>query len=167
MFFLVILSGVEGFAQKADSIHFRKNAIYFGGLGNTGTKYSLNYERKFFEHENGIFAAQLGFGFPYAGGFASCALVSHIFSKSKNHFEIGVGIRLVADNHYFIGEHEVNAFGLDREETVPTANFMYRYEKPDGKFLFRIGWTPLFYNSSDFGLRVFVLFIGANVGYVF
>lgn len=49
---------------------------------------------------------------------------------------------------------------------------MYRYQKPEGKFIFRAGWTPLYYiedarYSDPIIIIAFLLFPGASIGYAF
>jgi len=167
-FSIVILSEVEGFAQKADSIPFRKNVVYDEIIGNLGGLYSLNYERVIFNGDNGFNIARIGITSDFKGpGFRSVILINHVFSKySNSHCEIGVGAILAVDNNYWVGNKLVTTTGFDTENSVPTANLMYRYQKPNGRFIFRVGWTPWIY-PPDISTFEYLFICGISAGYAF
>ena len=93
-------------------------------------------------------------------GFTSPILLTHIFNKkNKSHFELGAGVNFTSSLITFDGP----LFGA-------TANFMYRYQKPKGKFIFRAGWTPIYFPAFGNELVstiVFLLYPGVSIGYAF
>lgn len=164
-------------AQKNDTIKFKSNVAGIDVLGNMGTLYSFNYERKLFENQSGMLTARLGL-FPYQythtnkfktveTGLGTYILVNYIFSKGKNHVELGAGIRIWASDYYNSSGVWISKFGLDEENTIATGNLMYRRQKPNGKFLYKIGWTPQFYRSTDAASFAYIFFVGMGLGYIF
>jgi hypothetical protein len=136
------------FAQKKDSVSFGKTALYAELAGN-GVGGSVNIERALLKDNTGFFTIRIGLSFD-DGQKIFPILLNHVFGKGNNHFEMGGGVQLPLQHDY----------------GPATANFMYRYQKPNGKFLFRIGWTPIFVRlASSLGLLNF--WIGASVGVVF
>jgi hypothetical protein len=65
--------------------------------------------------------------------------INEIVSFGNHHFELGMGVMPVAEKTYLtpMGSEELmwNVF--------LTGRVGYRYQKPDGKFLFRAGLTPV------------------------
>ena len=165
------------FAQKADSIPFRKNLIYGELGGNLGLVSSLNYERKLFDNNSGFFTARIGIGVNMNGFgnviWGPALMMNYISGKHKNHFEIGFGARLPAFIAYDKRKYQYSSGWGDNDimVLVPTANLMYRYQKPGGKLIFRIGWTPLFYNAESSNASPAAIFFwfmcGASIGYAF
>ncbi|MBI4932014.1 MAG: hypothetical protein HY841_14745 [Bacteroidetes bacterium] len=169
LFFLAILCATEVFAQK-DTVLFKNNTVYVELLGNMGAL-SLNYERKIVEHDHGFFTTRIGFFGGKSKPSSSVdlglvALINHVFCKGKNHFEIGGGVRLVESNYDYTNHIKTDKFQLDKYNSVPTANFSFRHQKPDGRFMFRLGWTPLIY-PPDIATFQYLFFCGISVGYVF
>lgn len=181
---MFLLTAKSFFAQDSlssnkilDKTEFRKNAVYGEIGGNAGGVFSLNYERKLFKNNPGFFTARAGVLInineraSVLGGPA--ILINYISGKYKNHFEIGLGARLPGIiSHDNLKNKYVTAWGdNDIWILVPTANLMYRYQKSEGKFLFRIGWTPLFYNATSSNASpaaiFYWFFVGASMGYMF
>lgn len=88
-------------------------------------------------------------------------MINQVCNKSENnHLEFGGGIALGLG--YF--PHKVTYV------FAGTACLMYRYQKPQGRFVFRAGWTPLYWfdDTQDFwGIAVFLLTPGVSFGYAF
>ena len=156
------------FAQQQDSLvgdrkplGFKKNVFYVEGLGNAGIGvYSINYERNAGNNKNGFATIRIGCSRLYAEkgeGINVPILINQVFDNSPNHhFELGGGMSVA------FGNNASYAFGV-------TANLMYRFQKPGGRFMFRAGWTPVYYigETSPFVIVAFLLYPGAGIGYVF
>jgi hypothetical protein len=94
---------------------------YFLELGGAGLLYSLNYERRF----NDAFSVSVGFGaIPVWGAVATIFPLSvHGWTGTEHHLEYGGGVTLVAQDLD------------DGRFWVPSMG--YRYQRPEGGFLFR------------------------------
>jgi len=138
------------FAQKMDSVRFKNNALYVELFGNSGLGIiSANYEKKIFQNNNCFYTVRTGVAFSNYP-----ILINRIAGLRKNHFEVGTGV--ILDRY---GDHAI------------TGNVMYRYQKPQGKFIFRIGWTPsVFLNQGSYKYGygyLFLVFCGISAGYAF
>jgi hypothetical protein len=125
----------------------RKNAVFIEFLGNGGL-YSLNYERQFLDK----MVIRGGVSF-YPEAIAIPLTVGKLVGRSQDLFELAIGSTIL----------NFNASG---ESNPGTAVFLtgvigYRYQKPEGNFLFRIGFTPLI-NVYDVVGKEFesVIFLG-------
>ncbi|MFM7856159.1 MAG: hypothetical protein ACKO96_30620, partial [Flammeovirgaceae bacterium] len=95
-----------------------------------------------------------------------------VFGTGKHHFEAQLGIVLAnGKTTYF----DVNGVKIREERynyVLATGFIGYRYQKPDKRFFFRLGFTPSITNvySDDPGRdrsRSFVPWGGTSVGYRF
>ncbi|HEY3876145.1 MAG TPA: hypothetical protein VGM92_11770 [Candidatus Kapabacteria bacterium] len=147
------------------------NAIYLEGLG-TGFIYSINYDRAL----NDMFSARIGFGyFPFppitstnSDGVTKTlnASLTSIplslswfpFGATSSKLEIGAGATYI----------DLVAKTINKSRTGSGINISgilaYRYQSPDGGFLFRIGFmpiisSPLFPKFQPWG--------GVSLGYAF
>jgi hypothetical protein len=129
--------------EKIQSTKFEnKNSVQLD-LGGHGMLYSLNYERVIFNRDRFKTAAQVGFSYyPPSANFIDLWLpvsINEIISFGKHHLEVGIGIvptRSSLRNIPYVSDEWVWS-------TFLSARIGYRYQKPDGKFLFRAGFTPL------------------------
>ncbi|MBI3500619.1 MAG: hypothetical protein HY063_02405 [Bacteroidetes bacterium] len=160
LFILLFLFTAKTFFAQ-DSLYYKNNIVYAEGLGNAGYGvYSLNYERKIKETNNGFITLRVGFAYNYNKNLFFPILINKVNNKhKKNHFEFGGGITTTL----------FKSASLDLAYTGPTANLMYRYQKPNGKFIFRAGWTPVLYliDSDTLITIYFLLFPGISFGYAF
>lgn len=134
-----LIAGIEG---KAQDVHYAKNSIYLE-LGGNGGIYSFNYERNFLKSIN----CRAGFSYySQSWGFSSGTIktrtvpltITWMSGKKANHFEIGGGV-------LFKNEHkELDDVDYFNKFIDITAFVGYRYQKPGGGYLFRIGLTPFF-----------------------
>ncbi len=152
--------------QNQDSICLKKNTFYIEGLGNAGLGlYSLNYERKLYENKNGFLALRAGLSCTYEWFFPLS--INGVFGEENHHTEVGLG-KTLCFKVPLINKHGAK---LDKDFSSITANVMYRYQKPGGRFIFRIGWTPvLYYNyiRPSWGIILITLLdCGASFGYAF
>jgi len=144
-------------AHVSDSVVAQpKNSLYLSagtlGLWFTG---SLNYERLVHttdkKYHIDYFARINGGGFATWGssGPATTLSVQGVFGEKTSHFETGLGIAWLFDKlSYDIGVSNANYPypGSEPKPTIweysiflPAVTFGYRYQKPNGRFLFRTG----------------------------
>ncbi len=137
---LAIILCVNAPAARAQS----RNAAY-GEIGGNGIIPTVNYERRFSERWFG--RVGLGVAFTYTeddsdAAFSIPLTVSSVNRPASNHhLELGGGITIVAGDR-----QELFDYGDDDEEfsTVSITGIVgYRYQKPEGGFLFRAAFTPV------------------------
>jgi hypothetical protein len=140
--------------------------------GGHGMFYSLNYERIIFNGDRFKTTAQVGFAYyPPSWGYLELWMpigINEIISlKNNHHIELGVGIVPIRSP----------SPGMEMYDSYsPWSRFLsarlgYRYQKPDGKFLFRAGFTPLAegilrINGQFSNLSIYPL-VGVSFGYSF
>lgn len=119
----------------------KPNSIYFEALGNGGL-YSVNYDRLFTENFGGrvgvMYLSTLDFFWTSIDNILLIPAILNYFVGTKHKLELGGGIVFAS----------VGSFGFESgsgaSNVVGTAVIGYRYQKPEGGFLFRAGFTPLF-----------------------
>ena len=128
-------------------------AVYVELLGK-GLYNSVNYEHSFSRDLQG-FNVQVGAGFAPPLLITVPASLHYVFGRKSHHFEIGGGVTAINVNFWAPDDDKGTAFG-------PHANLLYRFQKPYGKFFFKIGATP-------FIGRNFIInpWFGAGLGYKF
>jgi hypothetical protein len=141
--------------QDSNKLFTKRNSLYIELGGNAGY-YSINYDIIFYQR--GSF--QCG----WRNGFSLLPIinlpifipleVNTLFGKSKHHFECGLGYTPAI----FIGETE------DKYRDIILVRLGYRYQKPDGGFLFRIGFTPGISNINDNHEYRFGPWFGISIG---
>ncbi|HTL80087.1 MAG TPA: hypothetical protein VL651_00205 [Bacteroidia bacterium] len=163
VFIIVICFAAHLFAQK-DTLRLKNNSAYLELLGNgglvTGIPLSANYEHIFKHGRYNDFSVRVGLSLPFY--FSVPVLVNQICNPhGKSHLEMGIGGYVWTNSDIWRG------FGV--EDYGVAGCFMYRYQKPAGKFLFRFGWTPLFslYDKHSV-ISFFDYFLpGLSAGYSF
>lgn len=125
LFLISILQSLHAQEVYRKSFSFNnKNSIQFELMG-VGYVYSLNYERVILNGNRFKTNAQIGYSyFPYIRTLIPISL-NELISFGKHHAEIGFGYTYSPN-----GE----SFYLGR--------IGYRFQKPKGKWLFRIGYMP-------------------------
>ncbi len=132
--------------------------VYVELLGN-GILYSVNYDFRFNQQVSGL-GGRIGF----AAGDSYIGLPIHanyILGKKAHKLELGGGIFAI-----------LNTNDSSENEIAPSAAIMYRYQKPDGHFVFRAGIAPTFLkvNEDDTfsGLNaIYKVWPGISFGYRF
>ncbi len=171
---LVIFSfaSSSGFSQNDNSIQNR-NSVHLE-LGGTGGYYSLNYERNIINHNS--FKTSVQFGIRYFPGVWSDIWlpigINELFSFNAHHIEIGIGVVTLRE----MARDQLNNYAIiDRFWSYAlTGRLGYRYQKPDGRFIWRIGFTPflqrerggLIYDPTA-KLNIFNPWGGLSIGYSF
>lgn len=111
-------------------------------LGGSGLYYSLNYERNIINRDILKTSVQIGIRY-FPGGFTDITFpfgINEQFSFNMHHIELGFGMvptrqifRDPSEQYEIIHSYWINPL---------TGRLGYRYQKPDGKFIWRIGFTP-------------------------
>lgn len=169
---LVLLLSGAAMAQSPTS----PNSVYLEFLGN-GLFYSINYEYLFTES----FGGRVGAGYiaPLWYSTGTFPLMACYLRGSGNHkLELGLGacVILQSENQgvsFWNEDEEIKGSGV-----LGTATVGYRYQRPEGRIIFRAGLTPFFgkfvketllpafhYDRRD--VYRFRLFGGISVGYAF
>lgn len=124
------------------------------GFTPLGTVY---YERLLINKNKFKTSGQIGFG---VEGIP--VIANEILSLNNNHFELGLGILLPE-----------KLFSDSRDITRPflTGRIGYRYQKPDGRFVFRAGIMPIA-TQDEYGINAFTakttyIWPGFSFGYAF
>jgi len=142
----VCTEGPSGFESGSSSVT-AKNSLYVSLLGQ-GFFYSINYERRFgdFAARAGLSYFSLGASIDDTSSSASLTIIpltaQYLGLGGRNHkFEVGGGI-IVAR-----ASAQANSDTFDLSDSAATAfltaNAGYRYQRPDGGFLFRAGIAPI------------------------
>ncbi len=173
-FFLVLLTfSFSTFAQTKAETFTAKNAIYLEAGGSSG-RYAVNYSKIF--HQKGKLKLNSSAGFSMwrnqINDFKTIWLpvipleVTAFYGKSNHHLELGFGFTSFLDRTL-----DVDSETLELEDKVVFGAAIplrigYRYQKPEGGFFFRVGYTPFF--SVPLGGRedwVFTpIFAGLSIG---
>ena len=136
-----------------------RNAFYIELLGN-GLLYSVNYDRLFADQISGrvgLMVIGAANDSSAAAVIAAPIMANYLFGRGNSHFEAGVGITLMTGAVENVEEIEDEGFS----GAVGTATLGYRYQRPDGGFIFRAGLTPFF------GRGGIVPWFGLSFGYGF
>lgn len=166
---LVLLSSFYLQAQEEPAPAFTaKNALYLE-VGANAIYYSINYERIFYQQANfkmaaraGVSAIPINIANKNYGGYILPLEIVGLLGKSKHHLEVGTGITPYWMPHQIRGfEEEFDSYKFN---AIIPIRIGYRYQKPEGGFFFRAGYTP-FYSLEEGMIRPFILlFGGVSVG---
>ncbi|WP_146260455.1 hypothetical protein [Algoriphagus chordae] len=166
------------FAQNESKQFSGRNMIFLEIGGNAG-QYAFNYGRLFYQKESFKLTVNVGFSLwmdPIENSTVwNPALpleLSALLGKSKHNFEFGVGLTpyLEADiTSSFESGELVQTKGPRNLASILPFRIGYRYQKPEGGLLFRVGYTPFFKfsNSSDEKIEFQALQVGLGVGWSF
>ncbi len=145
----MLLACITTFGQQSDKFTL-KNSVEFELFGQGGF-YSLNYERTIFNREKFKTLAEAGIaGYPQSTGVIPLFVpvsINQLFSFHSNHLELGVGHVLINDR-LPDGSNDYKFFG--------SFKIGYRYQKPDGKFLFKAALTPFVDYWDTVGNTIYV-----------
>jgi hypothetical protein len=137
-----------------------KNTFYVELLGNAAV-YSLNYER-FFTPKLGVRVGGMFLrGETDEGDEATVGLfpvmATYLLGEGNSHFETGLGIGIVTAS----ADIEEVDEEFSGSAVYGTATLGYRYQKPTGGVIFRVGFTPAYADGN------LIPWVGASVGYAF
>lgn len=150
MFFnLIVLKCIGQFNDSLSNEKFRKlhfqntNSINLEAFGH-GLFYSISYEKIIINKFNYKLGGQIGVApYFYPGSIDLWIPISINYIKSfgitkKHHLEGGIG-HVFRYNQYYDGSI------YSPWNTVITAKLGYRYQKPNGKWIFKIMFTPFYW----------------------
>jgi hypothetical protein len=141
----IVTIGFSANAQSSEKNILSKNSIYFDAGLIPGIHAFVNYERSIYQGERVSWFGRAGFGLAgmiwnYAG-FGGLGAVTMLTGKKNSHFELNAGI--------FSGKDIDNSNSF----TYPLLDVGYRYQKPDGGFVFKA--------------KLGILGVGFGLGYAF
>lgn len=167
IFVILIIATItlSTFGQKATipTLSFKtNNSIQFELFGH-GLFYSFNYERILVNGQKFKTTGQAGIAYyPPKTGIIDIWIpvgINELYSFNSHHLEFGLGYVFINEatrtDDYKEISREWNGFLSGR--------IGYRYQKPDGRFIFRVGFTPLF----EYEFIEFHPLGGLTVGYSF
>ncbi len=127
-----------------NNIHIGITPIPFYGFA------SLNYERKIIQLNKSRISAEAGFGYWSNWnniGSSYKLKVNNTFGKKKHHLETGMGLMALYDNT----SYKIAVSNANNSELIPTkqdyvdynvaASIGYLYKKPQGNFIFKVGFA--------------------------
>lgn len=150
-----------GQGQNKDTIQagLKKNVVY-GTLGTAiviGVA-TINYERMIGESKTKFITSywlKIGFGEYYllgsniGGGPYFTTGLTGLTGKNNGHFEFNIGVASLLDLEEYDRDYEAYIEGWttsephksDYRKITPSVGAGYRFQKPDGKFVFRTGYA--------------------------
>lgn len=164
--FMLLYGAYSASYTQAQDSRTAKNTLYLELLGN-GIFYSVNYEHFLSDQ----LAARAGISYSTLtsetsgqtqkeGNFFTFPLMlNYLVGKGSSHLELGGGLSIITFSET---NPESNLLDFISGTTVlVTGTVGYRYQQPDGGFVFRIGFTPL----TNF--NVVAPWGGLSLGYAF
>ncbi|MFT5669039.1 MAG: hypothetical protein ACI9DK_003250 [Vicingaceae bacterium] len=142
---IIVTIGFSANAQSSEQNEMSRNSIYFDTGVIPGVHAFVNYERSFYQGEKVSWFGRVGFGYGGLilgdGGFGGLGAVTMLTGKKNSHFELNTGV--------FSGKE------TDGSNSVifPLLDAGYRYQKPDGGFVFKA--------------KIGILGVGIGLGYAF
>ena len=107
---------------------------------------SVNYEHYFSKNTQGL-NAQIGVGFAPKSLITIPVSLNYVIGKRKHHLEVGAGIT------YINGVLLVEDVKIE-PDVIEHFNILYKYQKPDGKFFFKTGFTPFIVKRFGVWFRI-------------
>lgn len=151
VFTLISLTfSISTFAQTEPETFTAKNAIYLEFGGSSG-RYAVNYSKIF--HQKGKLKLNASAGFSMwrnkMNDFKTIWLpvvpleFSGLYGRKNNHLEMGFGFTSYLDRTL-----EIDSETFEFSDKVVFGAYIplrvgYRYQKPEGGFFFRVGYTPI------------------------
>ncbi len=134
-------------------------------LGGQGLFYALNYERILFNQQRWKTAAQVGVSYyPESTGILDYWFpvgINEMYSMGSHHVEAGLAFVWVRSASRGSRNEVLHWFW----DYFASGRLGYRYQKPDGRFLFRAGFTPFLELGTNF--CDFHPSGGGTIGYAF
>lgn len=157
-----LLVGTVGLTYA--QFQYSRNVFYVEGMGQGGL-YALNYERHFRLDESLYLAARVGAA-PSPLSFNTPVGINLLWGETAHRLEGGIGMTFLYRSVISQGSLILHYF--ERVEGSVKALYLgYRYQSPQGGFLFRIGYQPLFADASlqnGLGEQGFSHWMGISLG---
>ncbi len=150
-------------AQPAKNDKLKSNSVQIEAFGQ-GSAYSLKYERVLINNTRFKTTASAGGAIYITNELrgvrqAIVVEVTELISFEQHHIEAGVGHSL------WNTEHAAEDIRNGGWHPYLTGRVGYRYQKPAGKLLYRIGFMPFFWYKSS--LKYDTPWLALNFGYCF
>jgi hypothetical protein len=140
-----------------------RNAVYVELFG-SGLLYSINYDRLLTPNVAGRVGLMFASAEDDEGDSGTVAIVpitaSYLFGRGNSHFEAGLGFAVASADFDTEELIDVDESGSSTG-VYGTGVLGYRYQRPDGGFVFRAGLTPIITTDS------FLPWFGVSFGYGF
>lgn len=157
-FFVLVLAFAISFrvtAQTEVEKFTASNAVYLEVGGNVG-RYAFNYGRLVYQKRAFKVTGSVGFSlWPDRNRVEGSTIwypvlpleLSALIGRREHHLEFGLGITpylLPEVNFSNVSGTFVETKGPSFVRTIVPIRIGYRYQKPEGGFFFRVGYTPFF-----------------------
>ncbi len=149
-FFLVFLTLSQiTFAQTEAETFTAKNAIFLE-LGGSSGRYAVNYSKIF--HQKGKLKLNASAGFSMWRDRINSKTtwvpvipleVTALFGKSNHHLEMGFGFTSLLGKTFDLVPGTFEFREIVVYDAFIPLRVGYRYQKPEGGFFFRVGYTPI------------------------
>jgi len=158
-------SGMNSKHSGSDTLRKKtclNNTAFYAEFAGNGGVYSVNYDRRIFGNDKNSFNIRIGIGYIPSKEEEDDIFIPFelllITGKGRHHPEFGLGLTM-ENRPERSGTWEPNLFG----------RIGYRFQKPDGGWLFRIGFTPYssYFNDYTGADHLIQPFGGISVGYSF
>jgi hypothetical protein len=142
---LLLVLTSKSFCQKIESPNapfVYMNTVQIELLG-YNMLYWINYERFFINGQNYKTTGQIGLNYSsdtYHTQYRVPVMITEIKSFKKHHIEMGLGCVFIKT---WIRRDFVNLSNYTVFSMAGHIRIGYRYQKPNGRFLFKISFTPL------------------------
>lgn len=169
---VLFLLPLQLFAQSEQQTFTAKNAVYLDLGGNAG-QYAFTYGKLFYQKGALKMMGSVGFSL-WADRVEESTVfnpavpleVSGLIGSGNHHLELGLGL-----TPHLATSQDFNAETLELEDKVVFGSLIplrigYRYQKPEGGFFFRVGYTP-FFKVPVGGIEDWVftpIFAGLSIG---
>lgn len=164
---------LNAFAQEEAETFKGKNVV-FAEVGGSALRYAISYGRVFEQKGRLKLSGSAGFSMWYYNtssfAYRSSTLLpalpvefTALWGRSKHHLEIGIGITPS------LGPAGIGEPGIPNRTRLTASvplRIGYRYQKPEGGFFFRFGYTPVieYYPNSESRINLFPLWAGISLG---
>jgi hypothetical protein len=152
----------SGYCQAQELSPFKaRNSLYLELLGSGGV-YSINYERLFSVRTDRAYGFRIGPGFNLNGPTSLVGELFTIIGAGNHHGDFGLGFRGLYGR-----DSEGPYFTSRRAYLSAVPRVSYRYQKPTGGLMLRVGFTPFIKISEASDTRAFLPWFGVSTGYSF
>lgn len=121
------------------TLRCRNSINVFIGFGD----YNINYERNIFQRPKSYTNLKIGFGKDesYMQGYYISPALVHLLGRKNSHLELDLGLKAL-----------IGPLAEDGTPFLPVIFAGYRYEKPAGNFIFRVGFEV--FTAYNIGIGV-------------
>jgi hypothetical protein len=152
VFGLIFQHGVS--AQSEVEKFTARNGIYLEAGGSSG-RYAVNFSRIFYQKGKLKLNASAGFSLSRSSidfdSYTSKKWLpvlplefSGFYGKRNHHLELGFGVIFFLDQAIELNPDTFEFYPRTVFGTILPTRIGYRYQKPEGGFFYRVGYTPFF-----------------------